>query len=566
MLLSTPEQVEHYHSKGLWTDERLDQIFARHVEQRPDELAFIDDQGLSDVTGRAPQCLTYGRAWLRVLGLCSFLSGIGVKPDTVVAMLVPPSVDAALISLVASRMGLILAPMSLSLGEADLREKLEQIGAKAVVCCAHYEDVNVAEQVRNVAAEMFSIRFVFCVGGEVPDGLIDFAPMLEDEETALAEDFDASPVERSADNAFVLHWTSATSRESLPIARNHGQILAVARMVNEQNSIGSADCAMVVHHMSGLPGFAAGLVGALDAGARIQFHHFTNPLALAQSIEEFGVQHLALPASIWEHLHQCLSDIARQQLLSVALVWNRVHPNKEIFRLNETAARLLDLTNFGDLALHCQIRREPGHVGAVPLGEFSARLEGNSAWCETYLFGMEQARQQFDDGILGGELCLRGAMIPSHTFPLAGESEGQALPANENGFIHTEIGCRVTEQAEDSMAFTPLGDLSDILSFGGLSERGADLDSLYRDCAGVLDAAAFVMPCPQSGRAQLMVALVVEDRETGRERFFNSLDSKRVSLTKIPQDIVFVEAIPRLTNGTIQRGSLLEAALSKEVA
>ncbi len=566
MLLSTSEQVEHYHSAGLWQDERLDQIFARHVEQRPEELAFVDDQTLAEVTGRQPQCLPFGRAWLRVLGACSFLSGIGVKPDTVVAMLLPPSVDAALISLVASRMGLILAPMSLTLGEADLRERLEQVGAKAVICCSHYEDMNIAEQVRNVAAEMFSIRFVFCVGGDVPDGLIDFAPMLEDEETALAEDFAAEQVERSADAAIVLHWTSATSRESVPLARSHNQILSAARHTSEQTSIKADECVMIAHHLSGLVGYAAGMIAAMDIGARIQFHHISTPLILAQSIEEFAIQHISLPESFWELLHQCLSANAREQLVSISLVWNRVHPNRELFRLNETAARLLDLTNFGELALHSQIRREPGHVGAIKLGETPSKLEGNPAWFETYLFGMEQAREQFDDGILGGELCLRGAMVPNQAFPVAGASEGDALPANSDGFVHTEIGCRVTEQDGDQMSFTPLGNLSDILVFGGLSERGADLDALYRDCAGVVDAAAFVMTCQDSGQSELLVALVVEDQETGRERFFASLQSKKVSVTKIPHDVIFVEAIPRQTNGTIQRGSLIEAAMAKAVA
>ena len=104
----------------------------------------------------------------RVVALCEFLAGIGMKADTVVAMLVPPSADAAVLTLVASRMGIILAPIPLTSGEADLREKLEQVGAKAIVCCSHYEDEAVAERVRNVAAEMFSIRFVFCIGENAP--------------------------------------------------------------------------------------------------------------------------------------------------------------------------------------------------------------------------------------------------------------------------------------------------------------------------------------------------------------------------------------------------------------
>ena len=97
MLLATPDQLERHHSSGLWGDLRLDQIFCQHTQDRPDELALIDDQGLHEVSGRRPQCLSFERAWRKVVALSSFLSGVGMKPDTVVALLMPPSVDAALV-------------------------------------------------------------------------------------------------------------------------------------------------------------------------------------------------------------------------------------------------------------------------------------------------------------------------------------------------------------------------------------------------------------------------------------------------------------------------------------
>ena len=568
MLLSTPEQIETYSSSGLWGEDRLDLVFARHVEQRPDDLALIDDQGLHSVSGRRPQCLSFIRTWRRVVALCEFLTGIGMKADTVVAMLIPPSADAAVLTLVASRMGIILAPIPLTSGEADLREKLEQVGAKAIVCCSHYEEEAVAERVRNVAAEMFSIRFVFCIGENAPEGLIDLGDILDGEDNVVEDGLFEHGSQISANSVLAIHWSSAGSEQAMPIGRSHNQLLAIARYVHEQTDLSSEHCSFVSHHLSGLIGFAVGMVAALDVGARLQFHNFRTLGRYINALAEFGGQHVVLPGGLWEEAHALLPMQVREQLISIMLVWNRVHAEQTVFAENETAARLIDLTNFKDLALFSQIRRHPSEVGSVPLGAINSLHDPSRVWMETFLYGMEESRAQTDSAIVGGELCLKGSMLPHCAFPLAGAVEGKALRATEDGFIHTEIGCHlVTEEHGDQRAlFRPLGDLGDVLAFGGFTERGTDLDALYRDCIVVADAAAFVVPSEENNPAHLMAALVVDDKETAREEFYAYLKEKRVSSMKWPRDIIFVEAIPRQTNGRVMRESLIEASQVANVA
>nr|WP_319389184.1 class I adenylate-forming enzyme family protein [uncultured Cohaesibacter sp.] len=568
MLLSTPEQIEFYSSSGLWGEDRVDLVFARHAEQRPDELALIDDQSLHSVSGRRPQCLSFIRTWRRVVGLCEFLTGIGMKSDTVVAMLVPPSADAAVLTLVASRMGIILAPIPLTSGEADLREKLEQIGAKAIVCCSHYENEPVAERVRNVAADMFSIRFVFCIGDNAPEGLIDLGEILSEEDKVDEETLFQHALQAGANSILAIHWSSAGSEQARPIGRSHNQLLTIARYAHEQTDLGAESCVFVTHHMSGLIGFAVGLIGALETGARLQFHNFRSLPKFVNALAEFGGQHIYLPGALWEDAHTLLPMSVREQLVSISLVWNRAHAEQSVFGENETAARLIDVTNFKDLALFSQIRRHPSEVGSVPLGAINSLRDPSQVYMETFLYGMEEARAKGDAGIIGGELCVKSAMLPDCAFPLAGAVEGERLRATEDGFVHTEIGCHlVTEEHGDQRAlFRPLGDLVDVLVFGGFAERGEDLDALYRECIAVSDAAAFVVPSEGGGPAHLMAALVCDDKETAREEFYAYLKAKRVSSMNWPRDIIFVEAIPRRTNGKVMRESLLEASQVANVA
>ncbi|HAT85735.1 MAG TPA: hypothetical protein DCS30_07190 [Rhizobiales bacterium] len=567
MLLSSQEERDKYRSNGVWQDSRLDQILLSHAQTRPDSLAFIDDPELPTVNGRQPQCLTYLQASKKLLSLCDFLSGMGLKRDTVVAMMLPPGVDGALIVLAASHLGLIIAPLPLTLGETDLLERFEDIGAKAVICTSHYEKDPVGERVRNVAATMFSIRFVFCLGEDVPDGLVDLGPVMDELDDNI--EISGEQFVSSGDAADELHnivWSTVNNHPSMPIARSHNQLLSVARHHISQTGLGADECVLMSHHWSGLPGLGASFAAALLQGARLQFHHFQTYQRLESCLAEYGVQHAMIPAHGWEIFHSLLSAQVREQLLSISLIWVRYHTGVEVYRNNETAARLIDVTNFNELALHSQIRREPGQIGSILLGEIaSTQTDGSKlVWLESDLFGLEEAKAQFDSSLVGGELCVSGPMVPNLAFPVAGSQDGRILPSNRNGFIHTDIGCRVTEQVEEQIFFVPLGDLSDILPLGALSVQASELDNLYQSCDGIEDAAAFVRPA-QYGGNELMVAVVADDTYS-LDQLHSELENKSVSAHKIPLGLVHVASIPRQGDGKVHRSGLMNQSDDKKVA
>lgn len=574
MLLSSQEERETYRASGVWQEARLDQILLRHAQERPDSLAYIDDPELSIVNGRPPQCLTYSQTSAKLLGLCDFLSGMGLKRDTVVAMMLPPCVDAALFMLAASRLGLIVAPLPLTLGENDLLERLEDVGAKAVICTSHYEGDKVAERIRNVAATMFSIRFVFCLGDDGPDGLVDLGPVMDelDESEALSADeitdlLASDTQSEAADHLHSILWSTVSNHPSMPIGRSHNQLLAAAQHHISQTGLSADECVFMCHHWSGLSGLGGCFAAALLQGARLQFHHFQTYHQLAASMAEYGAQHLMVPAHGWDLLHDCLSDQVREQMLSISLIWVRYHSGTGVFRDNETAARLIDVTNFNELALHCQIRREPGKVSPILLGEIGPLQDDGSklVWLESDLFGLEEAKAQFDASLVGGELCISGPMVPSQAFPSAGTHDGRPLPGNRKGFIHTDIGCRVVEQSDDDKTyFIPLGDLSDILPLGALSVEASELDALYVSCEGIEDAAAFMRPGNHGG-SDLMVA-VVAIRDYNLSDLLEALEAKAISRHKWPLGLVHVAAIPRHKDGKVKRTALQNQHDDKKVA
>ncbi|MBP0651932.1 AMP-binding protein, partial [Mycobacterium tuberculosis] len=80
-------------------------------------------------TGTA-QAFTWGELERRVDHIAAFFAMLALKPDTVVALQMPPTSDAVIALLALSRAGLVAAPMPLALREAELTDRLTLIGAK----------------------------------------------------------------------------------------------------------------------------------------------------------------------------------------------------------------------------------------------------------------------------------------------------------------------------------------------------------------------------------------------------------------------------------------------------
>ena len=217
-----------------------------------------------------------------------------------------------------------------------------------------------------------------------PEGLIDLGDILDGEDNVDEDRLFDHGGQANSNSVLAIHWSSAGSEQARPIGRSHNQLLAIGRYIHEQTDLSSEHCSFVNHHMSGLIGFAVGVVAALDVGARIQFHNFRTLGRYVDALAEFGGQHVVLPGGLWQEAHELLPMHVREQLISIILVWNREHAEQTVFGENETAARLIDLTNFKDLALFSQIRRHPSEVGSIPLGSINSLRDPSLVWMETF--------------------------------------------------------------------------------------------------------------------------------------------------------------------------------------
>ncbi|WP_430930973.1 hypothetical protein, partial [Robiginitalea biformata] len=90
----------------------------------------------------------------------------------------PNTVDTVIAILAALRADLIVSPLPLHWRQKNVLDALNSIGAKGLIAADRIETRDVGTAARDVAAELFSLRFVFGLGKDIPDGLIELGPML----------------------------------------------------------------------------------------------------------------------------------------------------------------------------------------------------------------------------------------------------------------------------------------------------------------------------------------------------------------------------------------------------
>ncbi len=172
MIVVKEELSAQHLATGVWGRVTLDQILRKNAATAPDRIAVADLDDRSDWVPGAPEKLTYADLDRRVEALAAFFGGLGLQADTVVGAQLPPTADSIAVLFGLFRAGLIVAPLPLALRENETTDRLNTLGAKAIVTVARSGGERHGERLRSVAAELFQIRFVFGAGAEVPDGLI----------------------------------------------------------------------------------------------------------------------------------------------------------------------------------------------------------------------------------------------------------------------------------------------------------------------------------------------------------------------------------------------------------
>ncbi len=408
----------------------LDGLFARALARAPDAIALADGMSHDNACGRPALRLTFAQADRAISAIAGQLQRLGLKTDHVVALQMPNSVEAVLTLLGILRAGMIAAPVPLLWRRTETVAALSRIGAKAIITLGRVGETDLAELATHIAAEVFQIRAVGAFGGDLPDGVIAFDPLLESEETEPV----AAVTRRQDPAAHLAVITFDTDTAGpVPVARNHAELLAAGLAVANESAIAPGRAIFTTFPPSSLAGLATGLVPWLAAGEKLCLHRPFDAAALGDQLatEDGGV--LVIPGPLAQPLCEAGVFAHAPGLHSIIAVWRAPERLATAADWRDTARGLVDLQAFGEVGLVAARRGGDGRPSPIAIGPVMASHATSGSMPVA-----ELARTA------SGTLAIRGPMTPRFCYPPgADRGDPPFLKLDEAFFIDTGHPCRV---------------------------------------------------------------------------------------------------------------------------
>lgn len=566
MIVATEDDSQRHLATGVWGRVALDQLVAKTATATPDRIAVADFADRADWTSGAARTLTYGELHQRSDALAAFFAGVGLSPDMVVAIQMPPTTDAIAVMLACFKAGLIVLPLPLALREADVIEAIEASGAKAIATVAQTENELHGERMRNVASEVFQIRFVFGAGGDVPDGLIDLERVYEE-----AASLGPAPVIQrkgiAADHCatlslhHVLHEPAAGTEpaEAKPqagvpleaVPRSHNHWIATGLMTLLEARIEPAATIVCPFALTSLEALGGAFMPWLLAGGTLVLGMPRSTDRIAEEAASRQASHVLVPASFARRVAERLDAHKHEAAL---IVVGRTADDPALPR----GTQAVDLVALGEHGLVARRRSDPATPVALPIGAIGAPAGTSMAptLIETRIQGQPQrASRVAASDLLAGELHVRGAMVPTEAWPPRAPAKGRR-PRSEDGFVATGVTARVVQPHPAAAELT--GRVGEIARIGAADVDLDQLDRLFIGVAGVLDAAAIVVH-DQPGGARIAAAVVPKPGVAfDTQGYLAALADARIGLHKMPARVYTVPAIARGPSGRVLRAGMAQ--------
>ena len=462
----------------------LDEVFRHLAARNPDALALADPPNRRSFTDGEPRRLSYGEADRVVSAIAARLQQMGLPTDSTVGVQLPNTVEHIVAILGVLRAGMIAAPLPLLWRRADTVTALARIGAKAVISCGHVGGVNYALPAMQVAAEVFSVRYVCAFGTDLPDGVVPF-----DDLFAAAPSETVAPPERDSHASAHVAIITFDVGESGPVAvaRSHGEVFAGGLAVLLEGGLKQNTNIISAYAPASFAGVSLTLVPWLLSGGTLVLHHPFDPEIFDRQRRELGCATLILPGTVAMRLPAAHAPAGAEPATVIA-AWRAPESVAVQRSWPETDGPLVDVSIYGEAALAPARRTQGGRPRPLAAGPLRLPRDGAGGVVVAEFMRTE-----------AGTLAVRGPMVPLHAFPPGIERAALPRIADEHGvWIDTGYGCRAGAAGNGLAVIAPP---DGIVTVGGCRFPLRDL----REVASRIDRDASVAALPDPVLGQRLI-------------------------------------------------------------
>lgn len=556
-------RVADYQTRGWWTDETVDRLFAEQVRTRGDQLAVVDPANRVALLGSLPRRLTWSQLDEEVTHLAVRLLDLGLRRGDVLGVQLPNTVELVEVYLAAWTLGVVVSPLPMQYREREVAGMGSQARFAAYVTSPHFGDRSPVAEVLALRPRLPGLRSVVGFGAEtevadLPPDAVSFTPgpASEKERARLTEHVAADP--NDANDALTICWTSGTESEPKGVPRCHLDWLAICWATVDAPKVVAADVLLNPFPMVNMAGINGMFLPWLRTGCvLVQHHPFDLQTFLGQIASERVTYTVAPPALLWMLLHNevllaqvDLSSLTRIGSGSVPLQpamvrgWQEKHGIGVInfFGSNEGVGLLSSPDDFPDPDERAQFFPRYGAPGVT----WSSRV---SEWIDVRLVDLVTGEDITEPGV-SGEMRLNGPTV------FAGYLNGSERPSpfDDRGYL---CSGDLFEIAGDRGQFLHYLDrANDLVIRGGMNIAPAELEGLIGDHPAVVDVAVIGDPDGVLGERVAAVVSLAPDQSLTLEQLVEFLRGRQIASFKLPERLEVRDELPRNPVGKILKRKL----------
>lgn len=462
----------------------------------------------------------------------NFLHAQGVRAGDCVSGLLPRNVELLITILGTWRLGAVYQPLFTAFGPKAIEHRVQRAGSKVLVTDAAN---------RSKLDDLESVPLVVTVGGSKGQGIRrgDFSFWAELERHSA----EFEPVLRSAEDPFLLMFTSGTTGLAKPLAVPLKAILAFVGYLREAVDLRPADAFWNLAD----PGWAYGLyyavTGPLAMGHPTTFYE--GPFTVESTcriIRKYAISNLAGSPTAYRLLLAAKAEVEpllKGRLRAVSSAGEPLTP--EVIRWFETGLGTTIHDHYGQTELGMVLCNHHALAHPVRIGAAGYAIPGHR------VVVLDEAGRELPAG-QPGILAVDRPRSPLFWFP-------GYLGMPTKAFVGDYYLSGDTVELNEDGSISFVGRSDDVITTSGYRVGPFDVESALIEHPAVIEAAVIGKPDPE--RTEVVKAFVVLHAQfrAGAElaEELQQYVRKRLSAHAYPREVEFVSELPKTPSGKIQR-------------
>jgi acyl-CoA synthetase len=520
-LLDAPT-LAAYTAAGLWGEETIYHLAARHAQASPGAFAVRDRH----------RRLTYAELVAAADRLAAHLAGAGLCPGERVAVWLPSRVETAIALLACSRNSYVCCPsLHRDHTVSAVVALLDRVRAAALIALPGYGADAERCDVFGEFAGREHLRFAWAAGAA--EGA-PFAGLVGPAVERLASG--------DPNRIIYLPFTSGTTGTPKGVLHSDNTLLATARMMARDWRLHGA----VLYSLSPLShnlGLGA-LITALAGGGELVLHDLPKGASLLDRLQETGAEFLfGVPTHALDLIDEMRArGVGRPGRVRGFRISGAAAPPALVAALIEHS--MVPQTGYGMTEACSHHYTRPDDPPERIIGSCGRACEGY----EVRIFRQDDPDVEAAPGEVG-EIGGRGASLMLGYFDDQAATEAAF---NAHGWFMTgDLG-----RLDDAGYLYITGRKKELIIRGGRNIHPAKIEAAAGRVAGIAKAAAFAVPDPRLGERVCLAVVLHPGRELNPAGLRQGLAEAGLATYEMPEFLLPVAALPLTPSGKILRREL----------